>query len=202
MKYEETANEKVELIARQASKGTNWCCGDAYFFITTDEYFLCVLADGLGSGEFANEAATAVTSIVKENYHLPVEELIEKCNRILVAKRGAAVAIFKVMFEEQQFQYISIGNIRFFLYNPSIKKIIYPLPVSGYLSGRMRKFKVQTFPYSPLSKFVFFSDGLELGSIKSYISSDTSLGAMSEKIWNANTAQSDDVTFIIGSLLQ
>ena len=59
-------HKDVEAFAHQHSKGGNPFCGDSFFFHATEDYFLCVLADGLGSGQFAFESSSAVTHIVKE----------------------------------------------------------------------------------------------------------------------------------------
>lgn len=195
-------NEKVELSIRQAAKNDALVCGDSYYYVTTNDYFICVLADGLGSGELAHNSSRAVIEVVDEYHQLDLEHLFDKCNQVLVHKRGAAVAVLKVFFNKQQFQYISVGNIRFFLLQPSINKIIYPLPVSGFLAGRMLKYKCQTFQYEPSSRFVLYSDGIDLKDIKSVLIRNSSIVHISEDVWNSSVAYSDDRTFLIGSLLQ
>ncbi|MGN1401904.1 MAG: PP2C family serine/threonine-protein phosphatase [Bacillus sp. (in: firmicutes)] len=194
-------NEKVELMVKQVAKDNAPYCGDSYFFITTDEYFLLLLADGLGSGKNAYDSSNTVKEIVEEHHHLPVEEIMDKCNKGLNMKRGAAVALIKFFFDTKSFHYLSVGNIRFFIYLPSNEKTLYPLPESGYLSGSRKVFKSQTFQYEPSSLFVIYSDGLELKGIKSHISRNISLKAKADSMWDANVAPSDDVTFILGSLL-
>ncbi|WP_050613783.1 PP2C family serine/threonine-protein phosphatase [Bacillus testis] len=196
------SNDKVEVNVKQSAKDNAKYCGDSYYFITTESYFICVLADGLGSGQYAHESSDAVIKVVEECHHLPIEDLLSECNSVLLNKRGAAVAVIKVFFETHECQFISVGNIRFFMYKPSENKVIYPLPISGYLSGKARKFKRQTFSYEPHARFIIFSDGMELKEIKSYISKSSSIAHLSEVIWNANVAHADDVTFIMGSLLQ
>ncbi|MEH6941943.1 PP2C family serine/threonine-protein phosphatase [Bacillus sp. JJ722] len=202
MKCDHMVNDRVEIVVKQIAKGNNHYCGDAYFFTNTDDYFICVLADGLGSGEFAHESSAAVTEVVRTNHQLAIEDLLGECNNALAKKRGAAVAIFKVIFKQQQFQYISVGNIRFFLYNPIAQKVVYPLPSSGYLSGRLNRFQGHTYTYEPLSRFILFSDGLDLKGVTSYIKKESSLALIAENIWDTNVNQSDDVTLIMGSLLQ
>lgn len=199
---ESIKNEMIEIVVKQVAKNNAPYCGDSYYYITTDRYFLCLIADGLGSGKFAYESSNLVKEIVCEYHHLPLEELFDRCNEVLAHKRGAAVAILKVAFEDRQFQYLSVGNIRFFLYVPSTKKMIYPLPTSGYLSGKARKFVGKTYPYEPNSKFILYSDGLELKEIKTYLSKNQAIERISDDIWGANIAHSDDTTFIMGSLLQ
>ena len=76
-------------------KNNNVYCGDSFYITINDDYFLCVLADGLGSGEFAYESSQAVVSIVKANPDEDVDTLMDYANKVLVRKRGAAVAILK-----------------------------------------------------------------------------------------------------------
>jgi phosphoserine phosphatase RsbX len=192
--------EKIELIVHQSSKQGRTECGDSYYFTATDDYFVCVLADGLGSGRYAREASEAVVSVVKENHHKDVETLMKECNNALMQKRGAAVAIFKVYFQSREFVYSCVGNIRFFLYSPS-GKLTYPLPVTGYLSGRPQVFQTQRFFYEPNSKFLVYSDGLNIQGTKSLLKSCIPVETVANEIIANYMTTSDDTTFIVGSLL-
>ena len=196
-------NDRVELVVMQEAKDSASFCGDSYYCITTESYFLCVLADGLGSGEFAYVSSNAVIEVVKKHHDLPLDELIAICNEQLANKRGAAVAIMRVFFDRDEFEIVSVGNIRFFLFLPSEKKLIYPLPVTGFLSGKSKKFKVETYRREKDSKFILFSDGMVVKGVKSKLSEhNISLKCVGEELWSENTAQADDITMIIGSLLQ
>ena len=201
MKHEVLRDRKVEAIAAQSAKNGKALCGDDYFFLATDDYFICVLADGLGSGEFAHESSRAVTNVVRESHGKDVDSLMELCNRVLLQKRGAAVAIFKVYFKEQRFRYSCVGNIRFYLYPPN-GKLVYPLPVTGYMSGRKQRFHTQEFSYVPNSRFLIHSDGFEMRGTKDFFGLSSSLEVSANQLEHTNSAASDDITFIFGSLLQ
>ncbi len=200
MKHEILRDSKVEAIAAQSSKDGKALCGDDYFFLATDEYFICVLADGLGSGEFAHESSRAVTDVVRENHEEDVDLLMDLCNRVLVQKRGAAVAIFKVYFKEKRFRYSCVGNIRFYLYPPN-GKLVYPLPVTGYMSGRKQRFHTQEYSYVPNSRFLIHSDGFEMRGTKGFFGISSSLEVSANQLEHTNSAAADDITFIFGSLL-
>jgi len=201
VKHEILRDRKVEAIAAQSSKNGKALCGDDYFFLATDDYFVCVLADGLGSGEFAHESSRAVTNVVRESHGKDVDSLMELCNRVLLQKRGAAVAIFKVYFKEQRFRYSCVGNIRFYLYPPN-GKLVYPLPVTGYMSGRKQRFHTQEFSYVPNSRFLIHSDGFEMRGTKDFFGLSSSLEVSANQLEHTNSAASDDITFIFGSLLE
>ncbi|MEH7885577.1 SpoIIE family protein phosphatase [Bacillus sp. JJ1609] len=193
-------NDKIELYAYQTIKEGKLECGDSYFYTATDDYFVCVVADGLGSGQYAHEASAAVVAVVEEHHHEDVDTLMKYCNNILVQKRGAAVSIFKVFFDTNEFVYSCVGNIRFFLYSPN-GKLTYPLPVTGYLSGKPQVFHTQRFVFEPESKFLIYSDGFDIHGAKSLLKGYRSVAAIAEQIKSDYENSMDDATFIVGSLL-
>ena len=190
----------LEAHAFKTAKNNNPICGDSFYMTTNDNYFLCVLADGLGSGKFAYEASHAVVSIVKSNPEGNVDRLMHDCNKILGKKRGAAVAILKVDFNLGEFEYSCVGNIRFYVHTPQ-GKMIYPLPVTGYLCGRPQRFRTQTYTYEPHSNFLIHSDGLVYANIRKLLSSYQSVTELAEQLKEKQVNNSDDMSFIVGSLL-
>ncbi|RDI39858.1 PP2C family serine/threonine-protein phosphatase [Falsibacillus pallidus] len=192
--------KEVEVFSHQTSKAGKAQCGDSYYFTATDEYFLCVLADGLGSGKYANEASSAVAQVVEENKEEDVETLMKLCNQVLLNKRGAAVAVVKAYFKTKDFVYSCVGNIRFYLYSPT-GKLTYPLPVTGYLSGRPQLFSTHRYPFEEGARFLIHSDGLRISSTKSLLKDSFSLEYIAQELERSYSNAEDDLTFIVGSLL-
>lgn len=193
-------HKQLEAYAFQVAKEGNHFCGDSFYMTANDDYFLCVLADGLGSGEYAYESSQAVTSVVQSNPEEDVHTLMEFSNRVLLSKRGAAVAILKVDFVRRVFEYSCVGNIRFYAYTPT-GNLIYPMPVTGYMSGRPQKIKTQTFSYEPQSRFLIHSDGFAQVQSNKFIHSYASMSALANMLKSSQASKSDDVTFIVGNLL-
>ncbi|MBM4765377.1 PP2C family serine/threonine-protein phosphatase [Bacillus sp. B15-48] len=191
---------KIELLAYQTTKDGNTECGDSYYYIATDEYFICVLADGLGSGKYANESSVAVVETVEQYHHKDVDTIMDLCNRALFHKRGAAVSVLKVFFSRRKFEYSAVGNIRFFLYSPD-GKLTYPLPVTGFLSGKPQVFHTQQYSYEPESKFLLYSDGFDIHGVKALLSSFKSTQLIGDELKRDFKNTGDDATFILGSLL-
>lgn len=189
--------DAVEVFAHQRTKEGNEYCGDGYFYTCTDQYFICVLADGLGSGINAFNSAAAVIDIVEQYHQEDVDAIMHRCNKALFEKRGAAVAVFKVYFTKKEFAYSCVGNIRFFLYSSS-GKLTYPLPVTGYLSGKPQTFRTQVYPYEQDSKFLLYSDGFHFQGLKTVLNAEKPLQTIAEEI--RKKPSSEDATFIIGSL--
>ncbi|MGG1679216.1 PP2C family serine/threonine-protein phosphatase [Neobacillus sp. NRS-1170] len=197
---EREANEHIQALAYQIQKRGNWCNGDSYFMKATEEYFICTVADGLGSGAAAHASSNAIREVVEKYHHEDVDALIDYCNQALKNKRGATISIFKVNFSLQTFSYCSVGNIRFVLYCPS-GRFIYPLPVLGFLSGKPQNHRSETFSYEGGSTFIIHTDGLMIPSVKQLLSSCRTIEDMSNQLELYTNSRMDDLTYVVGELL-
>lgn len=54
--------------------------------------------------------------VVKVYYYLDVDEIIFKCNKVIWYIRGVVVVILKIDKKYNEFYYINVGNICFYLY--------------------------------------------------------------------------------------
>lgn len=191
----------INAFIFNAAKKGNYESGDSYHTVLTDDYFICSVADGLGSGPIARESSQVIPQILREYHHETVDQLMQRFNKLMVHKRGAAVAIFKVDFNNKTLEYSCVGNIRFYLYRKVKDEIIYPLPVMGYLSGRPQKLRTQLYTYVENDLFLIHSDGVDLRNPKSMMRRAT----VPEQLYNdiVESIQTvDDATFITGSLLK
>ncbi|WP_090087077.1 SpoIIE family protein phosphatase [Lentibacillus persicus] len=143
----------------QKAKKQQYYCGDSYFYMETENDYICAIADGLGSGEFAKESSEIVISIIKDNIHLTIEQLIKRCNEKLNGKRGAVIGILRIDFRSERYSFSSIGNIGVMTISENGKKKR-NIPNSGYLAGYHRPFKIVTDELEPLMNFIMFSDGV------------------------------------------
>src|SRR5690625_4041604 len=152
-------DRKVQVAVYQKAKSNNYYCGDSYFYTETENEFVCALADGLGSGEFAKESSQAVIDIIRNNNHATVEQLVKKSNEQLQGKRGVVLGILKINFVAQTYSFSSIGNIGVMTITKGQKKKR-TIPNAGYLAGYHRPFKVIEETLKPNTKFIMFSDGV------------------------------------------
>lgn len=150
---------RVEVSVFQRAKKGNYYCGDSYFYKESENEFVCVIADGLGSGELAKESSQIVIDIIEENNHATVEQLVKRCSRELLGKRGAVVGILKLHFETQMYSFSSIGNIGVITVKKDNKKKR-NIPNGGYLAGYQQPFKVVREKMEPQMNFIMFSDGV------------------------------------------
>lgn len=150
----------VFVSVYQQPKQGNTFCGDSYFYNETEDHFICAIADGLGSGEYAMESSQAVIDIIKENNHVSVEELVRKSNEILYGKRGVVLGILKMDFRSEVYSFSSIGNIGIMtVTDDRVKKR--NIPNTGYLAGYKRSIKVENYKLNKGTNFIMFSDGVK-----------------------------------------
>ncbi|MFC0523696.1 SpoIIE family protein phosphatase [Pontibacillus salicampi] len=189
-------NSRVEIAIHQEPKKGNYYCGDSYFYQETDQEFVCALADGLGSGEYALESSKAVMETIQEYIHHSIDTIITKCNEVLSNKRGAVLGLLRMNFEEQRYSFTSIGNIGIITMTPDGKKKR-NIPTAGYLSGYPRQYRVTKDQLSPGLLFFMFSDGVNERTLssKTFISQNPDNIMSSFRLQHA-TPNEDDTTFI------
>jgi phosphoserine phosphatase RsbX len=194
-------DDRVEAYIYQEAKPGNHESGDVYYTYTNDDYFLCAIADGLGNGPIARESAEIVPEILERHHDESIDQLLSRCNMHMHQKRGAAVAIIKAYFKTSTIEYSCVGNVRFYLYRRSDDKMIYPLPVMGYLSGRPQKLRTQGYEYGPGDLFLLHSDGVDIRSPKAFMQNSTGPYELYEKVYET-LKHGDDATYIAGCLLR
>lgn len=192
-------SEHVELYVYQEAKVGNSESGDTYFIQAEEDYCVIGIADGLGSGPIARESAEIIPAVLKEHHSESIDELLGRCNEYMYRKRGAAVAIVKINYRPKTIEYSCVGNVRFYMLQDG-KKMIYPLPVMGYLSGRPQKLNTQEYSYHPGDLFFLHSDGVEIRSPKTLLKASSGSYELYQNVVQS-ISNGDDATFIAGSLL-
>ncbi|WP_164214665.1 protein phosphatase 2C domain-containing protein [Virgibacillus sp. YIM 98842] len=151
--------KRINVAVFQKPKKGKYYCGDSYFYLETENEFLCAIADGLGSGEYARESSQIVIDIIRKNMNESIESIIKICNEQLFGKRGVVLGILKINFDSMLYSFSSIGNIGIVTANRNKKKKR-NIPSSGYLAGYPRKFKVIQERLEKNMNFIMFSDGV------------------------------------------
>lgn len=191
--------EHVELYVYQEAKDGNLESGDTYFVHVEEDYCIIAIADGLGSGPFARESADIIPIVLGEHHDKTLDELLCRCNEFMHKKRGAAVALVKVNYKQRKIQYSCVGNVRFYMLQAG-EKMVYPLPVMGYLSGRPQKLNTQEYQYNSGDLFFLHSDGVEMRSPKTSLKESSGPYELYQTVVKS-IGCNDDATFIAGSLL-
>jgi len=189
----------VHVRVYNEAKDGNRLSGDTYYIAEHPTFFLCAIADGLGNGPVAKESADVIPEILKEYGEESIDRLLVRCNEEMIYKRGAAVALVKVDYTEQTLAYSCVGNVKFYMYQKKLDKMIYPLPVMGYLSGRKQTLRTQTYPIYPGDTFLMHSDGVDIRNPKELIKNARSTDDLYERVM-MGMKFGDDATFIAGRI--
>ncbi|MEI3599668.1 MULTISPECIES: SpoIIE family protein phosphatase [unclassified Oceanobacillus] len=186
----------VFVSVYQQPKQGNTFCGDSYFYNETEDHFICAIADGLGSGEYAMESSQAVIDIIKENNHVSVEELVRKSNEILYGKRGVVLGILKMDFRSEVYSFSSIGNIGIMtVTDDRVKKR--NIPNTGYLAGYKRSIKVENYKLNKGTNFIMFSDGVKDKELSHCYFTDKDVNRITKSYeLTSEPNRSDDTTLI------
>lgn len=186
----------MDIAVYQKPKDGKSCCGDSYFYQEIEDGFICALADGLGSGEFAKDSSDAVMHEIEKHANETIEKIVKKCNDVLIKRRGVVLGIIKLDFKKQMYSFMTIGNIGIILLNEDGSKSR-KIPTGGYLAGYTRPFKVIHEQLHAGTIFYMFTDGVneKLFSKKFY-----QMGSVSETIHmfseNQEEKMKDDTTLI------
>jgi hypothetical protein len=93
-------------------------CGDAWAAVLTPGGCRVVVADGLGHGHAAGEAARLAVRVFREDARgtaggapTPAAALVEAMHAALRPTRGAAVAVADVRAAEREVRFTGVGNI-------------------------------------------------------------------------------------------
>lgn len=133
-------------------------CGDAWLCLGSDSVYRILVADGLGHGPFAAEAAHAAVAALSANSRSPPPEVLLAAHQALRATRGAAVAVAELDLTAQTLRYAGIGNISAqILAQGRTQNLVSSNGTLGAQSPRPREFN---YSLPPGAVAIFFSDGL------------------------------------------
>jgi hypothetical protein len=94
-------------------------CGDTWLLREQESDVALVLADGLGHGILAAEAAQAAAAAFNTHGFGPLTTYLQAANSDLRATRGAAVAAARFKLGSPQLNYAGLGNIAGFILSPN-----------------------------------------------------------------------------------
>jgi anti-sigma regulatory factor (Ser/Thr protein kinase) len=149
----------VAIGAVSVPIATETVCGDAWIAHLVDHSIRVLLADGLGHGEGAAEAANMALDIADN--HLPASpvELLEQIHAGLRSTRGAAVSVAEIDLHGGVVRFAGLGNVAGVVVvagEPRRQMISY----NGTAGHEAQKISSFTYPWTAGSILVLHSDGL------------------------------------------
>ena len=152
-------HSRFEIGAVNVSKPGEDVCGDAWAWRQRDGRLALFLADGLGHGLLAHEAATAAARVFATHFEQSPGRLIGDVHAALKPTRGAAVAMLAVDLERRTGSFAGLGNISGQVLLPSGGRhsLVSHNGTAGHSAARIQEF---FYPVPPQATIVMFSDGL------------------------------------------
>ncbi|HEY1614693.1 MAG TPA: SpoIIE family protein phosphatase [Rhizomicrobium sp.] len=132
--------------------------GDAVAVRESGEDFVALVADGLGHGPFAADAAHHAADTFQQSVSADAEELVESIHASLRATRGAAIAVANMNVAKRLATFCGIGNISGSLISLGQTKRLTSLNgTAGLVARRVQGFQ---YPYENDTLLILHSDGL------------------------------------------
>ncbi len=132
-------------------------CGDQLAVVRSEERLVLALADGLGHGEGAHEAATAAMAFVNANAGLTPGDMLRGCDRAIAHTRGVALTVLALDLRNGELLHAAVGNVEV---RAVSREPIRPLPQQGVLGVRVRRIVENRYRTHPGDLIVLFTDGI------------------------------------------
>jgi serine/threonine protein phosphatase PrpC len=170
--------------------------GDAYRIVEREAGTVVVVADGLGHGPAAREAAILLCALVEASpFDASPASLFDAASRQLRATRGAAGAILKLRGASAEFT--GLGNIAI-ASHPRTRALAASVP--GIVGRPGRTPRVFAFELEPGDLIALYTDGIrrhfELGPFASSIS----LKDAADDLLGLHGKDADDATCVLARL--
>jgi len=133
-------------------------CGDHWSAVVTGSSASVMVADGLGHGEPAADAALEAAAAFEQAPEDAPAALLDRIHRALIKTRGAAVAVARIDSGLGRVTFAGLGNISATIENGSQARHLVSLHgIAGHQARRLQEF---TYPWSASDVLVMHSDGV------------------------------------------
>lgn len=134
-------------------------CGDGWIFQENSASVRFTVADGLGHGVLAADAARLAIRTAREQPQEPAVALVERMHGALRATRGAAVGVAEIDLQAQVVRFAGLGNIAAAIVPEAgpVRRLVSNTGTAGHQARKILEF---TSPWSSGSLLLLHSDGL------------------------------------------
>jgi len=132
--------------------------GDAWSAIHTSERSVYIVADGLGHGRLAADAAEEAIRIFHQVTDCTPEQILKEIHGALAKTRGAAVSIAEILHRKHVLNYAGAGNIAGVIWSHGKSRSM--VSMNGTVGHTVAKIQAFAYPFEPNSLLILHSDGL------------------------------------------
>lgn len=153
-----TLPHALEVGAVSLAKPGQDVCGDRWAAAWFPDRTLILVADGLGHGPGAAEAALEAVRTFHEQATLTPTAIVEAIHAALRSTRGAAVAVAEVSPSRKDVRFAGVGNISGMVFSTDgSRQMVSYNGTAGYAARKIEEF---TYPWPADAFLVLYSDGL------------------------------------------
>ena len=189
---------RYDVGAVHVSKTGESVCGDAWSWRQRHERLAIIVADGLGHGLSAHDAAQAAVDVFARSPENPPGRLLEDAHAALRSTRGAAIAVVAIDLERGTAVYAGLGNIAGAIVVGGGKRhnLVSHNGTAGHTASRVQEF---TYPVPRGAILVLASDGLGTRwNIEDYPGlSCRAPGVIAAVLYRDHCRRRDDVTVVV-----
>jgi anti-sigma regulatory factor (Ser/Thr protein kinase) len=132
--------------------------GDGWAVEIYRDQLTVLIADGLGHGVEAHEAARLATQVLAARPREEPLALIEACHGALARSRGAALAVAKLIASGNRGSFAGVGNIVARVENTAASRHL--ISYNGIVGHTIRKTQELAYPWPQGALLILHSDGL------------------------------------------
>ncbi|MDI1227942.1 MAG: SpoIIE family protein phosphatase [bacterium] len=135
--------------------------GDGGIFIRDETGVLAAVADGLGHGLMAHEAAVEAIHCVQENANQPPDSLLVKCNVSVSGTRGSAMSLVRVRTDTEQAEHAGAGDVSTSLYHLNRAKKFIAVPHTLGHPWENTLPRIESWPVAAGTVLAMYTDGFK-----------------------------------------
>lgn len=176
-------------------------CGDNWAVQDGSALLRVLLADGLGHGPQAADAANAaVTAFTDETAQVDPPGILTRLHAALRRTRGAAAAVANIDFTRGLVRYAGVGNISACIVSPAAPDATRRMvSQNGTVGVEMRKVQEFSYPWAEGSHLIMHSDGLathwQIGQYPGLLARDPAL--IAAVLYRDHRRGNDDVAVLV-----
>jgi anti-sigma regulatory factor (Ser/Thr protein kinase) len=154
----ETESHSYPMSAISIPIGGETVCGDAWSAAHEPGRSVYIVADGLGHGPLAAEAAGEAVRIFHQVSQFAPDRILGEIHSALGKTRGAAVSIAEILHQKQVLNYAGAGNIvAAICVGGKTKSLVSMNGTVGHTVGKIQQF---SYSWQAESALIMHSDGL------------------------------------------
>lgn len=158
----------VEWGVAKSKKSGEALSGDLHLIQPLETGVLLAVADGLGHGEAAAEAARLALNAVEENSYRPLAEIMENCNSKLRGTRGVVMSLAFLNADNNSMEWLGVGNVEGVLVRPApdgkpAREFL--LLSCGVVGGQLPPLRTVALEIARGDTVVFATDGIQRGFV-------------------------------------